>query len=91
MSSSARGRDGAGEGTPSPGSEPGSEPSSEHESEPEPERVNLFTVSAMRLHLPRGGLPPTPGTEPSMVQRFARRVRQAGQLLEAVRERLRGR
>ena len=63
----------------------------EAEAEAELERVNLFTVSAMRLHLPRGGMPPTPGTEPSMVQRFARRVRQAGQLLEAVRERLRGR
>ena len=78
MSGAGRGE---GEGRPKPEPEP----------EPEPERVNLFTVSAMRLHLPRGGIPPTPGTEPSLVQRLARRVRQAGELLEAVRERLRGR
>jgi len=57
----------------------------------EGEGVNLFTVSAMRLHLPRRGLPPTPGTEPSLVQRLARRVRRAKKILDAVRERLLGR
>lgn len=37
------------------------------------ESVNLFTVSALRLHRTR--LPPTPGTEPSLVQRLRRLVR----------------
>jgi hypothetical protein len=78
MSGPAQGSGSGGEGTP------------KREPELEPERVSLFTVSALRLHLPRGGMPPTPGTEPSLVQRLSRRIRQAGALLEVVRERLRG-
>lgn len=80
MSGPAQGSGGGGEGTLK----------REPELESEPARVNLFTVSALRLHLPRGGTPPTPGTEPSLVQRLSRRFRQAGALLEVVRERLRG-
>jgi hypothetical protein len=37
------------------------------------EPVNLFTVSALRLH--RSDLPPTPGRGPSLRQRLMRRAR----------------
>lgn len=38
----------------------------------EKETVNLFTVSALRLHRTR--LPPTPGKEPSLVARLKKLV-----------------
>lgn len=42
-------------------------------SEEDKEPVNLFTVSALRLHRTR--LPPTPGKEPSLVHRLRRLVK----------------
>ena len=40
----------------------------------DPDPVNLFTVSSLRLHLPRR-MPPTPGMEPSLFRRLWRRLR----------------
>lgn len=47
-----------------------------------PPRVNLFTVSALRLHMPQGGMPPTPGKEPTLRARLKRRL---GRLLDRFR------
>lgn len=49
---------------PGTDSDPGAE-----QQQPNPP-VNLFTISALRLHHTR--LPPTPGTEPSLLQRLKR-------------------
>ncbi len=38
----------------------------------DPDEVNLFTISALRLH--RTDLPPTPGKEPSLAARLRRLV-----------------
>ena len=45
---------------------------SQDQSEQEKHKVNLFTVSALRLHRTR--LPPTPGREPSLLSRLKRFV-----------------
>jgi hypothetical protein len=64
----------------------------QEEHPPEPGRVNLFTISAMRLHLSREGIPPTPGKEPSVLRALHRSLqRRARALLDGVRERLLGR
>ena len=49
----------------------------------EKETVNLFTVSALRLH--RTCLPPTPGKEPSLMTRLKRLVRTASRYIKRLK------
>ena len=56
------------------GEEPAGEAGQQQKTPAGRERVNLFTVSALRLHLPRGGMPPTPGTEPPLMSRLLGRA-----------------
>lgn len=72
----------------SPGAERGEDLKGEQRAaadEP-PEDRALFTISAMRLHLPRP-LPPTPGKEPGIRRRLRQIRRLARSILDRARRR----
>ena len=67
------------------GEEPAGEAGQDRRRAPaEQERVNVFTVSALRLHLPPKGMPPTPGTEPSLLSRLLGRAGALARRLQAM-------